>query len=248
MFISIILPTYNEENNIIPIIKEIENVLKSFNYEIIIIDDNSLDNTFHKITDLSKINKSIFPISRIDEKGLASAIKHGIKKCKGDIVIWFDCDFSHPTYILPEFIKRIQNEKLDAVIASRFIVGSKDLTFKLFTIIHFHKILSKWLNKLCSKLLINSFTDWTSGFIAIKSDILKKIEFNGNHGEYFMELVFGLGINGYRVREIPFESPPRKTGDSKTANNIKSLILNGYYYFHKLFQLLIRKIKTNKIT
>ena len=94
-YISIVLPTYNEEKNIIPIIQEIVEKNNKNNLEIIVVDDNSTDNTESLIREFSKKDSRVRLISRIDRFGLSSAIKEGCLNARGDIIAIMDSDGQH---------------------------------------------------------------------------------------------------------------------------------------------------------
>lgn len=109
---SIILPTYNEGGNIIKLIKEIKNVFKKTNknFEIIVVDDNSEDNTEKLVKNYLKKNRFVKFFSRKKfRKNLAQSIQFGISKSKNDNVIWLDADFQHAPKYIKAFIKKIKN-------------------------------------------------------------------------------------------------------------------------------------------
>ena len=109
--ISVILPAYNERENIIPLI---ERTLKAIpqEKEIIVIDDNSPDGTFEVVADFCKINPIVRLINRKNERGLCSAVQRGINEATGDIIVWMDCDLSMPPEKIPDLIDKIINDGL----------------------------------------------------------------------------------------------------------------------------------------
>ena len=126
--VSIILPTYNESQNIIQILKSIEEHLpKNFKAETIVVDDNSPDGT-GKIVDeylnFKKIaNNTVDIIHRTTKSGLASAILKGIHQATGDVIVVMDSDFSHPPQIIPKMLESLKKYHSDIVIASRYVKG-----------------------------------------------------------------------------------------------------------------------------
>ena len=127
--ISIIIPTYNESQNIINILRSIkDNLPKNIMAQTIVVDDNSPDGTGKLVEDyLKNIKKmadyTIEIIHRKAKDGLGSAILKGIQHAKGDTIVVMDCDFSHPPQIIPKLIESIKKYKYDIAVASRYIKG-----------------------------------------------------------------------------------------------------------------------------
>ena len=119
--ISLIIPTYNERDNIVPLVERISRALNSNNYKILFIDDNSRDGTAEVATALSQ-KYPVEVIVRKDKRGLASAVVDGLKHVDGDIVLVMDADLQHPPEIIPELLKKI-NDGADMVIGSRYVKG-----------------------------------------------------------------------------------------------------------------------------
>src|SRR3989344_8764924 len=118
--VSVILPTYNEAENIIKLIKEISNVIKH-KKEIIVVDDNSPDGTSSIVKKFKTKNKKINLRleTRFRNRGLTNSIRRGIELAKGDIIVWLDCDFSMPPKVVPRLLEKIE-KGYDIVVGSRF--------------------------------------------------------------------------------------------------------------------------------
>lgn len=119
--ISIIIPTYNEKDNIAPLLSRVDKALSGYNYEILIVDDNSKDGTIELASELA----SKYPVKvlvRRNERGLATAVVHGLKSAAGQIIGVMDADLQHPPEVIPDLIKAIQ-DGADMVVASRYIEG-----------------------------------------------------------------------------------------------------------------------------
>lgn len=119
--ISLIIPTYNEKDNIVPLVKRIHRALSSYNYEIVLVDDNSKDGTIEVASSLTS-RYPVRVIVRRDEKGLATAVVHGLGHATGQIIGVMDADLQHPPEVIPDLIKAIENGA-DMVVASRYIKG-----------------------------------------------------------------------------------------------------------------------------
>ena len=106
--ISVILPTYNEKDNIGLLIDEINSNLSNNQIEIIVVDDNSPDGTSKIVEEKQKTNPNVQLLCREDKKGLTSALNDGIAKSTGEILVWMDCDFKMPTSVNPKLIEKYE--------------------------------------------------------------------------------------------------------------------------------------------
>ena len=129
-----------------------------------------------------------------------------------------DCDLSHPPELLTAMYDYCTWMNADCVLASRYLPSSIDKTHQGKLFIKIHKLLSFMLNKIC-QFLISQITDYTSGYIMVHRKRLETIDYSGDYGEYFMELCGNLKPKMLHF-EVPFYSPPRKHGQSKTATHI----------------------------
>jgi dolichol-phosphate mannosyltransferase len=240
--ISVILPAYNERENIIPLI---ERTIKAIpqEKEIIVVDDNSPDGTFEVVADFCKINPIVRLINRKNERGLCSAVQRGINEATGDIIVWMDCDLSMPPEKIPDLIDKIINDGYDVAVGSRYVPGGKDRrTDSGKFILFFHTTLSRIITTFTSLMLWRTFRDWTSGFIAVKSEVIKKIHLNGDYGEFFIEMMYRILKSGYKVIEVPYELIPRQHGQSKTSTNYLGFFTRGIKYIRCVFRLKFSKI------
>ena len=156
MSLTILLPTYNEAENINPLISAIQKHVPEA--EILVVDDNSPDGTAKII----KKNKKITIVVRKNNRGLTNSIRDGIQQTKTDLVGWMDCDFSMPPYKLVELLQKLY-EGYDIAVGSRFVKGGKDMRGLTVAV-----ILSWAINRFASFILNRSFKDYTSGFAAAR--------------------------------------------------------------------------------
>ncbi|HBP51307.1 MAG: hypothetical protein US68_C0006G0055 [Candidatus Shapirobacteria bacterium GW2011_GWE1_38_10] len=233
--ISIVIPTYNERENIILLIKKINESLVNFNnkYEIIIVDDNSPDKTSQEIAKVYKRKPNLRLFTRKNTKGLASAILYGIQKSKGDVIVGMDADFNHPPHAIKKLINELKHH--DLVIASRFIKGGgmQDKARGVFTYI---------FNLFLKYIIGFPIIDNMSGFYVIKKDILFKLpikQIYSGYGEYHLRLVYLAKKQSLKIKEIPVFYPKRKHGKSK-SNLLKM-------FFRYLFVAFKLKLTDGKI-
>ena len=213
-YVSVILPTYNEEKNILSIIKEIIDRNKIYDIEIIIVDDNSIDNTESLIRDFSRKDSRVRLISRIDRFGLSSAIKEGCLNAKGDIIAVMDSDGQHEVISLLESIDFLFTNNNDLILGSRFLDTSstKGLSQK-------RKNNSTIANRIARLSLASSYknlTDYLSGFFIFKRDscinFIKEINVNGFK---FLYELLAISRGRLNIIEVPLNFKPRRSGYSK---------------------------------
>jgi len=226
--ISIILPTYNEAENIKGVIMQLNKYAKPL--EIIVVDDNSPDGTAKKAKEAASNVKVII---RKNERGVGSAIKRGIEEAQGDIVTWMDADLSMPPSLVPKLLAELKN--YDIAIASRYVRGGQDKR-------SFGRVLtSRALNLVASLLLGYGIKDYDTGFVAVKKDVFKEVSFSEKgHGEYCIEFLYNACRAGFKVKEIPFVFTERVKGKSKTVSSIFSYPLHGFRYLWRIFSIKLR--------
>lgn len=242
--ITVILPTYNEKENITPLISRIsKNIEKTL--EILVVDDNSPDGTWKSVENMAKTNSCITLLRRTDKKGLTSALSDGIKLAKGRIVAWMDTDLSMPPEILKALVEKIETG-YDIAVGSRYVQGGGMVVVSKSQDSIFPALLSYGLNTLVRKILDSSFYDYTSGFIAIRKNVLQKIDLRGDYGEYFIDLIYKAIKKGYKVIELPYISLARKHGVSKTGTHWKHYLKKGTKYLWTILRLRMSIIKCEK--
>lgn len=211
--ISIIIPTYNERENIAILIREIAKYIKNYSYEIIVVDDNSPDGTAEAALSLA----STYPvrvIKRPDKLGLTSAIYDGIQASRSNIIVVMDADLQHPPDVLPKLISKL--DKCDIVVASRHAPGGSIQGWSLT-----RRIISRGAITL-TRILVPSCSkikDPVSGFFAAKRESIirwKPIEPKG-----YKALVEIIGVTKPKeICEEPYVFMAREKGVSKLNMNI----------------------------
>ncbi len=222
MDLSIILPTYNEKNNINVLIKNILEVLKDLsNKEVIVVDDNSPDGTYLFCKKEFEKNNQIKLILRQNNRGLANSIGEGIKASKGKNIIVMDTDLSHDPKLIPQIIKL--NKEYDIVSCSRYCEGGS-MGNKL------HYYCSFSYNLLLKFILKTQIEDNTGGYFCIRRKTLDLLTFEKifyGYGEYFFRLLYFAKKKKKSVVEIPTIYNRRTYGRSKSNF---SLLLFKYFF------------------
>jgi dolichol-phosphate mannosyltransferase len=239
--VSVILPTYNEADNIVPLIQALKkNVLGLM--EILVVDDNSPDGTAKVVKD-----PKTRLIVRLTDHGLRKSIQEGITNARGEIIVWMDADFSMPPVDINKLTDAVINGA-DIAVGSRFISGGKTKQ-RGDPRDHWYTILASEIgNFIMPRLFGLNFHDYTSGFIAVRNNIARSITLRGFYGEYFIDFIVRAFARGYRIVEIPYICKPRLRGVSKTANDFPTLLKRFYQYGSMVCILLwqMKIVGTNK--
>ena len=229
--VSVVLPSYNELANIKEAIDRILATLGDQLLEIIIVDDDSPDETWKLVEELN--HPKVQLIRRVHEKGLASALKTGVESAQGDVIVWLDCDLGIP----PEEINNLVNQldEYDVAIGSRFVSGGSDSRARWTT------LFSHGFNIFARLLLGSQIRDYTSGFIAVKKEVLTRTTINPvGFGQYFIEFAYRCYKNGYRIIEIGYAYGDRKGGVSKSTDSVVTFFILGVSYIRKVLELKLR--------
>lgn len=206
--ISVIIPFYNEEQNLPILVDELKKNLQGLDYEVIFVNDGSIDNGLNILLNKTKIDKNSrsgkfvnIIISHRRRLGKGKALLTGFKASKGDIIVFMDADLQDDPRDLPRFLEKI-NKGYD------FINGARTERKDNFLIRIYSTMASFFL-----KLFLHSpYTDINCGFKAFKRDVLSNFVFYGNNFRFFPLAVY---YQGFKVTEIPVVNHPRKYGQSK---------------------------------
>jgi len=211
--VSVIIPTFNESENICNVLESIKEYMPKIDIEAIVVDDNSPDGTGKIVEEYVKSMRDIagYSVSVIHRKaknGLSSAIIDGLKKSTGDMVVVMDSDLSHPPQIIPKMLETLKQTQCDIVVASRYVAGGAIHGWTLK-----RKLMSKVATKIAKKGLGITPSDPMSGFFAFRRKITDGLKFDAIGYKILLELL--VKTKGVKVEEIPYTFTNRKFGSSK---------------------------------
>jgi len=226
--LSLVIPTYNERENVQFLIEKIQEefIKDNIRGEIIVVDDNSPDGTGKILDQLNKLNKNFKVIHRKGKLGLSSAVLEGWRIAEGDVLGVMDADLSHPPEKIKELFFAIYKDKADFAIGSRYAKGGRIVGWTLK-----RKIMSK-----IATLLARTFTkvkDPMTGFFMFRKECIKDVPLNPKGFKILLEIL----IKGKykKIKEIPITFSNRLGGKSKAG--IKEII----HYLHNLWGYLFYK-------
>jgi dolichol-phosphate mannosyltransferase len=214
----IIIPTYNESENIVKLIQAINNLkIDAAGIDILIIDDNSADGTSKLVKDLKLPNVSV--IDRERKMGLGTAYITGFKYAIDkdyDYVFEMDADFSHDPLAIPSFLDKVNG--FDVVIGSRYIKGIAVVNWPLRRLMismgaGYYTRLITWL----------PVKDVTAGFMCYKVSSLKQLDLEAvksNGYSFQVEMKYRMWKKGFKLKEVPIVFIDRRAGVSKMSRKI----------------------------
>ncbi len=237
MNIIVIIPTYNEAENIESLISKVLSVYPGIN--VLVVDDNSPDGTANIVKKIMEKEPRVHLIQRKGKLGLGTAYIEGFKYAliKGfDAIFEMDADFSHNPEDIPRFIEALQDA--DLVIGSRYLTGVNVINWPLQRL-----ILSYFANLYTRKITGMPVRDATGGFKCFRAEALKQINLDKiktNGYGFQIEMNFRMWAKGFRIKEIPIIFVDRRNGVSKMNKKIiiEAVFLVWKLKFCKIFKCL----------
>lgn len=168
--LSIVVPTFNESGNVAPLYHEIQNSLKDSKYEIVFVDDDSQDGTVDEINSLVEQYDNVRLIRRINKRGLSSACIEGFAFSNSKYLAVIDADLQHDPVLLGTMLQKMQSEKLDLIIASRFLEGSH-----ITGLSRTREKISAFGNFISTVVTGVKLSDPLSGYFMINKDVIHNI-------------------------------------------------------------------------
>jgi glycosyltransferase involved in cell wall biosynthesis len=213
MSISIILPVYNEEGNIEKVVNSTLSCLNRItkDFEIILINDGSSDNTGTIIKTLSENNKNLKYIFHNQNLGYGASLRSGFNIANYPLIFFMDCDGQFDISDINKLLKDIRSA--DIVIGKRKL--RQDRIYRI--------MLTKVFNSLANSIFCMKFNDISCGFKLIKNSVLKSLEIKSQSGIINLEILVKAARTGYIVKEVEINHFPRIRGKSK-GTRIKNII------------------------
>ncbi len=212
LYYSIVIPAYNEEDNIHHTVEELIQELRfeKIPFEIVIVNDNSTDRTLHVIQEMSKQYPEIVAIDNPLPGGLGRAIRSGLKNIKGDVVAIVMADRSDDPKDIVRCYRKIE-EGYDCVFGSRFRKGSIVTHYPSIKL-----IANRIVNKFLQILFLTRYNDLTNAFKVYRRPVIESISpLQSAHFNITIEMSLSALIRKYKIAEIPISWYGRTWGQSK---------------------------------
>ena len=225
----VIIPTYNEQKNIVDICKKILEI--NLGFDILIVDDNSPDGTGELADDLAKQHPEIHLLHNKKKAGIGIAyikgFKWGLSK-DYDFFFEMDADFSHNPDDLPRLMLEMDN--CDLCIGSRYIEGGGTINWPLWRML-ISKFAARYYTRIITGMPVH---DTTAGFKCFRRSVLEAIDLDSIHSEGYsfqIEMHFRVWKRGFRIKEIPIIFTDRRQGLSKMS---KWIVLEAIFMVWKI--------------
>lgn len=215
--LGVVIPTYNEVENIPLVLAAVEQALRGIEWEIVFVDDNSPDKTAEFIRTLALTNRRVRVLERIGRRGLSSACIEGILATPAPYIAVMDADMQHDESILPKMLERMKSERLDVVVGSRRIDGGSMGEFARERV---------WLSDVgtrISKLVCQcNVSDAMSGFFLVDRAYFQQVvpRLTGAGFKILVDLL-SSSPSSPRIGEVPYHFRNRELGESKLDLNVE---------------------------
>jgi dolichol-phosphate mannosyltransferase len=220
MKISVIIPMYNEEDNVLRTLVEVNSVMKNYNdYEILVVDDGSKDNTYRLAEEFSSDNPNVHIIKQPVNMGMGKALRTGFEHARGDILITIDADLSYSaSHINLLASELINNPSIDIAVGSPYMEGGdvKNVPFiRLF--------ISRIANKFVGYSMPENLSTVTSVLRAYRREVLDSMELESNGTDINLEILSKAIATRYKIKEVPAVLEGRELGQSKLKFRSKTI-------------------------
>jgi dolichol-phosphate mannosyltransferase len=234
LILSVVIPAHNEESSISDTIISLDNVLNSYSipHEIVVINDNSKDQTLTILDNLKRSIASLVYFSNEGPNGFGYAVRYGLERFTGDCVAIFMADLSDDPEDLVRFYNKMLEDDLDCVFGSRFMRGGKVIDYP------FHKlIINRIANNIIKIFIGTRYNDATNAFKLYRRETIAGLKpFLAPHFNLTIELSLKSIVRGYSYAVLPNSWKNRKSGVSKLK--IREM---GSRYFFILMYCFIEK-------
>lgn len=246
----IVIPTYNERENIqkvIPLLFKVFKEIKAWDMHILVVDDSSPDNTADAVRDFEKKYDNVHLLLNKQKAGLGGAYLKGLAKAFGEmgaeVAFEFDADLSHDPTKIPEFLRQIENGA-DLVLGSRYVKGGG-----IPSNWGLHRKFLSVIGNIIIMIVLTDFRihDWTGGYRAITKPVYDAVH-KDLSSERFMGYTFQIGFlhkavkKGFKVTEVPFKFVDREIGESKLGMEyIKNILIY-------IFKTRAKELMSHRVT
>jgi dolichol-phosphate mannosyltransferase len=213
MKLSVVIPAYNEEGSIAETVDRLMQVFEQFNinHELLIVNDNSKDNTLIILKQLSDKYPSLKYETNLGPNGFGYAVRYGLERFSGDCVAVMMADLSDDPYDLIKFYHKMVEENVDCVFGSRFIKGGKLIDYPFLK-----RIINRIANLIIRIVIGTRYNDTTNAFKLYKRHTIEGIKpFLSPHFNLTIELPLKAIIRGFSYAVVPNSWTNRKSGVSK---------------------------------
>ncbi len=208
---SVIVPTFNERDNILEVVERLEACLRDEDWEVIFVDDDSPDGTGDRIREIARQNRHVRCLQRIGRRGLSSACVEGMMASSAPYLAVMDADCQHDETLLPRMLEVLRSGQCDVVVGSRYVegggIGSWDES---------RAKMSRLATRLSRAVIKQELSDPMSGFFGLRREALElTVHSLSNLGFKILLDLIASSSRPLRLSEIPYQFRNRHAGESK---------------------------------
>jgi dolichol-phosphate mannosyltransferase len=209
--LSVIVPTFNERENILETVQRLRTCLQGNNWEVIFVDDDSTDGTADIVREIARRDQRVRCLQRIGRRGLSSACVEGMMSTSAPYLAVIDADCQHDESILPRMLEALKSGDTDVVVGSRYIAGGGTGAWD-----RSRARMSRFATRLSRAVIKSNLSDPMSGFFALRRDVLESsVRHLSSVGFKILLDIVASSPQTLRVREIPYKFRDRHAGESK---------------------------------
>lgn len=227
MEVSVIIPMYNEEENVLHTLQEVKNVLRQYSpFQIIAVDDGSADNTFTLLEQYASENQEVEVLKHQVNMGMGKALVTGFKNAKGKVIVTLDADLSYDPNYIPLLVWKLHEENADVVIGSQYMHGGKTEGIPFIRL-----FVSKMANRIVGYSMNENISTVTGILRAYRKEVLDSIEIESRGTAINPEILSKAIALDFKIIEVPVTLKGRELGESKVqfkSTTISHLLLTFY--------------------
>ena len=211
--LSIVIPTYNERANIAKLVAAVDAALGSVPWEMIVVDDDSPDQTFNEVANIARVEPRLRCLRRVGRRGLSSAVIEGAMVANGAAIAVMDADFQHDERILGAMYEKLVDAKADIVVATRYAngggIGEWDAR---------RAKMSDFATRMAGMLVGNQTSDPMSGFFMVRREVFSGVIYDLSQQGYKILLdIISSSHVPLKIEEVPYTFRTRQEGESKIS-------------------------------
>lgn len=227
MEVSVIIPMYNEEENVLHTLQEVKNVLRQYSpFQIIAVDDGSADNTLTLLEQYASENQEVEVLKHPVNMGMGKALVTGFKNAKGKVIVTLDADLSYDPNYIPLLVWKLHEENADVVIGSQYMHGGKTEGIPFIRL-----FVSKMANRIVGYSMNENISTVTGILRAYRKEVLDSIEIESRGTAINPEILSKAIALDFKIIEVPVTLKGRELGESKVqfkSTTISHLLLTFY--------------------
>lgn len=210
--LSIIVPTYNERENVVRLIQLLDEALKEIRWEVIFVDDDSPDGTSDKVRSLARTDRRVRCIQRVGRRGLSSACIEGVLSSSAPFFAVMDGDLQHDERILPTMLEKLKNEDAQLAVGTRYAEGGSMGNWSKT-----RTAMSKFATTICQLATGVTLSDPMSGFFMMRRETFQSIvkKLSGLGFKILVDIAASRSDGKINIVEVPYEFRTREAGESK---------------------------------